>query len=34
MLPILETVTLTCVFEFKNEVRLAAKIKSDLAILF
>lgn len=34
MLSILKTVTLTCIFEFKNEIRLFAEIKSDLTVYF
>lgn len=34
MLPILKNVTLTCVFEFKNEVRVFAEKESDLTVYF
>lgn len=34
MLPIFKTVTLTCVFEFKNEVRVFAEKESDLTGFF
>lgn len=34
MLAVCKTVTLTCVFQVKNDVRLVAEIQSDLAIYF
>lgn len=33
MLSIFKSVILTCIFEFKNEIRFFAEIKSDLFIL-